>query len=354
MRLTIQQQRNLRTALKLTGSGILIALVYPVFADGFGELLPYVKAAFIGLIGGIVVSVFELDLFKTRQRNSPFILTVAARTFAYTVSFAIIVPAVMVVCESAYYGRGIREHFFSDQFQDFLWREDYGLIVFYALVFIAIIIFTREMSRKLGQGVLWNYITGKYFTPREEMRIFVFVDIRDSTGIAERLTSINYHRLVRDFFHDITEPVLRSGGSIYDYVGDQMRATWPMKHADENARCIHAYHYMKSALRTRREHYLNTYGLVPAFSTSAHCGEVMIGEIGDVKSQIVYMGDAIAELSDMEKVPVDSGLKNPLVVSQVLLDHVKLPALYQRHELDKGLTDSPDIRIFTLTETGMT
>ena len=37
----------------------------------------------------------------------------------------------------------------------------------------------------LGEGVLWKFISGRYHKPREEERIFMFVDMKSSTAIAE-------------------------------------------------------------------------------------------------------------------------------------------------------------------------
>lgn len=34
---------------------------------------------------------------------------------------------------------------------------------------------------------MWNMITGRYHRPRKERRIYMFLDIKDSTALAERL-----------------------------------------------------------------------------------------------------------------------------------------------------------------------
>ena len=54
----------------------------------------------------------------------------------------------------------------------------------------------------LGQGVLFAFATGRYYNPRIEERVLLFIDMRASTGIAERLgelCSLNLlNRLVGD------------------------------------------------------------------------------------------------------------------------------------------------------------
>ncbi|MCL2430444.1 MAG: hypothetical protein FWD12_14530 [Alphaproteobacteria bacterium] len=54
----------------------------------------------------------------------------------------------------------------------------------------------------LGQGVLFAFAAGRYYNPRVEERVLLFIDMRASTGIAERLgelCSLNLlNRLVGD------------------------------------------------------------------------------------------------------------------------------------------------------------
>ena len=39
----------------------------------------------------------------------------------------------------------------------------------------------------LGQGVLFNFVAGRYRRPRVEERVLLFIDMESSTAIAERL-----------------------------------------------------------------------------------------------------------------------------------------------------------------------
>ena len=39
----------------------------------------------------------------------------------------------------------------------------------------------------LGPGVLFAFVAGRYYHPRREERILLFIDMRASTAIAERL-----------------------------------------------------------------------------------------------------------------------------------------------------------------------
>lgn len=44
-----------------------------------------------------------------------------------------------------------------------------------------------EIDQKYSPGVFWEILTGKYLKPRNEKRIIMFLDLKDSTPIAEQL-----------------------------------------------------------------------------------------------------------------------------------------------------------------------
>jgi adenylate cyclase len=54
-------------------------------------------------------------------------------------------------------------------------------------------------GRKFGHGVLWKILLGKYHLPREEYHVFMFVDLKASTTIAETIGDVKYHSLLHDF-----------------------------------------------------------------------------------------------------------------------------------------------------------
>ena len=50
----------------------------------------------------------------------------------------------------------------------------------------------------------------------------MFVDLISSTAIAEALGNKKYHSLLRDFYADMTNPIIYNKGEIYQYVGDEI------------------------------------------------------------------------------------------------------------------------------------
>jgi adenylate cyclase len=206
------------------------------------------------------------------------------------------------------------------------------------------------MSLKLGQGVLWNYLTGRYHKPRQEKRVFMFIDLYNSTSLAEQMGGITFHAFINDFVKDLTDSILAFEGIIYRYVGDQIDITWRVSKGSKNANCIRAYLAAQNAIYRKREKYLKKYGFIPRFITSMHCGEVVIGQLGDVKSQIVYMGDTIHEIGQIEKEFKHADLEAPVLISDTLLEHLKVPALFEVKKIGTLQGMKQQINVFSLVE----
>jgi adenylate cyclase len=177
-----------------------------------------------------------------------------------------------------------------------------------------------QINSKFGPGIFWNILSGKYNTPRDETRIFMFLDLNSSTAIAEKLGDKQYHQLLKDFFTDITNPILDNKGEIYQYVGDEVVIAWKYEDGIENSKCIKCFFDIKDHLAAQAEKYMTSYGLLPAFKAGIHCGRVVAGEIGIIKRDVTYSGDVLNTTSRIqsmckqfnEEVIVSADLMNEL------------------------------------------
>src|SRR5690606_20996364 len=125
-----------------------------------------------------------------------------------------------------------------------------------------------------------------------ENRIFIFLDINESTSIAEHLGHEKYFRMLRNFFSDITIPVLANDGEIYQYVGDEIVISWlnTPDNKIKSLKFIRNTFYLLERLRIRYE---KRYGTQPTFKAGVHAGEVTAGFIGLIKKDLVYCGDTM-------------------------------------------------------------
>jgi adenylate cyclase len=53
------------------------------------------------------------------------------------------------------------------------------------------------------------------------------------------------------------------------------------------------FYLIEDQIHAHRDYFLQTYGVVPEFKAGVHAGEVIIAQIGELKSEIVYNGDVL-------------------------------------------------------------
>lgn len=165
-------------------------------------------------------------------------------------------------------------------------------LVFWAIM-IAATQFMLQVNDKFGQGVLWNFITGKYFKPKEENRIFMFLDLKSSTTIAEQTGHKLFFEFIREVFKDVTQPIVKHKGEIYQYVGDEIVISWKMKQGIASANCIKCFFAIHQKLQSMAIIYKERFGAIPEFKAGVHHGLVTVGEIGIIKKDIVFSGDVL-------------------------------------------------------------
>jgi adenylate cyclase len=197
----------------------------------------------------------------------------------------------------------------------------------YALPFFAAVAvsvqFVRQMNRIIGTDVLRYFVAGIYHRPRAEERIFLFLDLAGSTQLAERLGSARYFELLRQFVDDLTEPVLESRGAIYQYAGDEVVITWPLGAGTRGAACVRCFFGIRAVVDGRAAQYEREFGAAPRFRGGLHGGTVTAGELGDLRQEIVFVGDILNTAARLEEYAKRTGLD--LVVSGALLDRLTLP-----------------------------
>jgi adenylate cyclase len=179
-----------------------------------------------------------------------------------------------------------------------------------------------EIGLLLGFGTLRNLFTGRYVQPRRELRAFLLIDMRDSTGLAERLGAVPFHELLNDFFRDVSEAALECGAEIHKYVGDEAILTWQRK-AVADGDCLRCPFIAAELIEERRAHYLARYGAVPTFRASLHYGEIVAGEIGDVRREIAYVGDTLNSAARLLEAAKEMG--RSVLASEDLLGQTALP-----------------------------
>ena len=260
--------------------GALTGLI-PGYVLGDGTTRSIVTGALIGLLIAAGMVAFDVGwavgLIPRGWREAPFLVVLITRSLAWLaiIVTTIAVPLLTVGGEA--------------------WSElvDTQLVWSIVISFVAALLvnFIAQVNRLLGRGVLVGLLLGRYHRPRQEVRIFLFVDLRSSTQIAAKLGNLRYHAFLKRFVADISTSAMRHGAEIHRFVGDEVVLTWTERKGLENAACVQSVFAMADALDRSSGEYLAQFGVVPSFWAGLHMGPVVTGEVGTVKHEIVYLGD---------------------------------------------------------------
>jgi len=175
----------------------------------------------------------------------------------------------------------------------------------------------KEVNRGFGPGLLRMMLIGAYRRPQVEKRIFMFMDLRGSTGYAETLGHLRYSAMVRDVFQDVNRMVPRYEAEIYQYVGDEVVLTWNKHRGADAQRCLLLFFAVQDAIAERADIYRERYGMVPEFKAGVHTGTVTAVEIGDIKREIAYHGDTVNTAARIES--MNNSFDRQLLVSDQML-----------------------------------
>ncbi len=199
----------------------------------------------------------------------------------------------------------------------FFTNTGFWSIMLYVGVIFSVAIFFSEMSDHLGQGVLRNFLLGKYHKPREEERIFMFMDIKSSTTVAEKLGHVNYFRFLNEYYADVTKAIIETQGEIYQYVGDEIVISWKLKGGLTNNNCLRCFFMSKSIIKSHAKKYMQDFGMIPEFKAGLHYGQVTTGRIGVIKKEIIFTGDVLNTTARIQSIcntyNVDNLISNQLL-----------------------------------------
>ena len=277
----------------------------------------------IGAVVGVVAAWLETGPLARAGRRLPLGAALALRTVTYAGLVALGVGAIVAVVSRVEFGVTPAEMVRRPEFQAFLRGADVWVLVGLLVIASFGINLGLQLRRVLGPETLLALLVGRYRRPVKEERAFVFLDLTDSTAWAERLGPLAFTDFKNDFFADVAEPVLATGGRIVQYVGDEVMVSWPMRRAEADAAPLRFFFLVEARIADRAGRYAERYGAVPAFKAGCHGGWVVTAEVGDLKRDIVHSGDVVNTAARIEGECRARGRR--LLVSEALLD--RMPAL---------------------------
>lgn len=218
--------------------------------------------------------------------------------------------------------------------------------IFYWMIIFFLTQLFLTVNEKYSPGVFLDILLGRYIEPKVEKRIVMFMDLKDSTPIAEKLGHHLYFKFIRDFIYQVSTAVIEFGGTIYQYVGDEVVTSWLFE--KENTRkCMASIIYARRNIQKRSEHFRREYGIIPEFRVGIHLGDVTVGEIGVIKKDIAMSGDTMNTTARIRS--ACNELNHNFIVSRDFINNIELKD-WQSESL--GIVDlkgmSAGIELFTL------
>ena len=292
--MTYEQKQWLKSVLttSLISAGLTAIFMYFFYYQGWQSVA---AGLCIGFTIPWAVSFYAESFQKKYLSKSNLIVVLLTNTIVH----ALIIFGVAVVFVLIFYMRGqvrwITENYRILYSQLFVTGVGFGLLLALFFNFFSI------LNTLIGRRLLGKFFLGIYRKPFEVDRVFMFLDIKSSTTIAEKIGHLKFLSLVNDFFYDIDEPVKQTKGEIYKYVGDEAIITWKTIDAIKNTNCLHCYELIEKAINRKSNYYLKKYGIVPEFKAGLHGGIAVTGELGFTKREIAYMGDVLNTTARIEE-----------------------------------------------------
>ena len=247
----------------------------------------------IGIVSGMLVGVLLVWVNSQLFRKKSFKFAMLTTFLAYVVIF--IIATLISSFSLIIADKGLAGVSYDSMIKSLAPLFGLSITTFF-IMWGAIILFTLfllQVSDKFGPGVFFKFLAGNYHSPKKEGRIFMFLDMRSSTSIAEKIGNEKYFNLLKDVFYDITDTILNNEGEIYQYVGDEIVISWSTKKGSRNANCLNCFTQIQKKLIELRLIYEQKYNVLPEFKAGIHYGTVMAGEVGVIKKDIIYSGDVL-------------------------------------------------------------
>ena len=300
-------------------------------SDEYSFVISVARNMGAGLIGALLGGSFLVFFVNVKYQDKPYGYTILAVSTSFVLILAFITIVMGITIAPIRTGKPLFDPVSRQAFQDYL-TDSYpiknGLVWSFIVAVTQLLL---QVNSKFGQRNFWHIIRGNYNTPKEEKRIFMFLDLSSSTTIAERLGAQRYHDLLKDFFADITPPILDNKGEIYQYVGDEVLVAWKHEDGIEKNQCVQCFFDIKAFIESNKHKYLHRYGLVPTFKAGIHCGKVVAGEIGIVKRDITYSGDVLNTTSRIRSMCKE--FNEEVIASADLLANLCLPKKFSAQPL---------------------
>jgi adenylate cyclase len=274
---------------------------------------PYLVILILSAAISVVFTVFDIIFNDRMLRFSPIRAMVFFRTlFYFIIGFIVIILA-------DHTGESLQFPLKAEELLRILPNYNIALVRFIVFFFISCYLnnILKQMVRIVGKENFKNWLFGLLNKPHEEERIFMFIDMKASTTIAEKLKHKKFSHLVQDVFNDMAI-VDNYMGDIYQYLGDGAIISWSLSNGLHKNNFLRSFYAFNRVIKRRSKYYQRKYGLVPKFKAGFHVGKIMVLQVGRIRRDISFNGDTLNTTARIESMCGE--YKQSLLISGTLVD----------------------------------
>ena len=292
-RLILKQRSGTIFAILLFG--FVVGMIVRYLLDNVAErdVANYVRSGLHG--AGIALAAWIVQEFFLAQAHTPAgavlrRMPVLAEVLIRSLVMTVVILVVGTALQAVLYAETLQLRWLDSSW----FKVHLPLLVAIGLSMSLLISSVTEAARLIGRPMLGSIVLGTYHRPVREELIVMFLDLAESTSLAEKLGELRVHDLITRFFYDIDGPINDHGGSILSYVGDEVIVTWPVTGDPVlNARCLACFVAIDARMASLAGEYQREFGIVPRFRAGLHAGPVIVSECGGLKRQLAYFGDTM-------------------------------------------------------------
>ncbi|CAM3553693.1 adenylate/guanylate cyclase domain-containing protein [Flavobacterium chungbukense] len=287
----------------------IISIAYPLI-PGMTKKWIYEFSAITCICIGLLMGIFHTLIYPKMIKTRNIVLTIFLRIMVFTA----LTTALILI---AFQFSGMP----SNAWKSTSLPEGSGLSVMISMILMEMLVgMVVTLRTNMGKNYFRNFIRNAYFTPSLEDRIFMFMDLKDSTLLVEKMGSTKFSSFIQDCFKDISAIALDLGGEIYQFVGDEAVLSWQITTNKCFNNALQMHFSLIERLEKKRPYYMNKHNIFPEFRSSIHSGIVSAALVGVYKKEMAYHGGVLNLCSRLQKVCRDHDAA--LVISESFYNHL--------------------------------
>ncbi len=169
-----------------------------------------------------------------------------------------------------------------------------GLLLYSNVIFLLYTIF-KFIIKIVGLGTLFRLFTYSHSQPVQEPRVFMFIDLNNSTQTSIQLGPLDYSNFLKACFIELSFLQVKYQAEHYQYVGDEAVISWVIDPNFDPEVPFRLFFEFSAVLQAKKNEFLNTYGVIPEFKAALNSGNVTSTTLGVSRKELAYHGRVLSE-----------------------------------------------------------